>query len=248
MGLIGNMHKYFLAASLLFIPLFLTAQNESFPCNCCNTNLKVLFKGEVLKQFYVHYCYGSGLQDLSSSFLIPEGTPPEIIENTDGPPDDAAYVNWTCRYSVGSISDSNTKTAWAEGIDGPGIGEVLIVPCLNLKKPAKIWVGYGKSDSTFFKNNRPKKLRTVIVRAEFNGATQSGIIYENLVVFAERIFSLEDKNGFQNLPIPEYTVDSYFSSRLNNKSDYKYFLGIEILDIYPGSKYDDTCISEITNE
>jgi hypothetical protein len=224
-------------------------QFESYPCNCCNTKLKDLFNGSVLEKIYVHDCKGAGLHELSSSFLMPEGTPPKIIESPEGgPPDDAAYVNWTCKYSMGNISDEDPKTAWVEGVEGPGIGEVLIVPCLDLKKSARIWIGYGKSDAIFIANNRPKKVRTVIVRAELQGAVQVGFNYENLTIIADRIVSLEDKNGYQNLPIPEFTIESYYSKHFESNSEYKYFLGVEILDVFLGSKYNDTCISEISNE
>ena len=180
---------------------------------------------------------------------MPEGEPPSIIEDPNGGvPDDAAYVNWTCRYSVGKISDGDPKTAWVEGVKGPGIGEVLVVPCLDLKKPVKIWAGYGKSNAIFKANNRPSVLRLVIVRAEKYGAPQEGYIYENLKVIAEGKVTLEDKNDYQSLQIPDYTPESYFSQRFNENTEYMYFLGIEILDIYKGSKYDDTCISEITND
>lgn len=244
--------KSYRKALLFFITISLSlnalGQFESFPCKCCNTELKVLFQGEILKKLYVHSCTGAGLHELSSSFLMPSGTPPKVIESDQGPPDDAEYVKWTCKYSVGSLTDNDPKTAWAEGVDGSGIGEVLIVPCLDLKKSVKIWAGYGKSDAAFAANNRPKSLRVVIVRAELNGATQYGSIYENLKVVSEKVVTLEDKNGYQNLSIPEYIAESYYSKIFESTSEYKYFLGVEILDVYKGTKYDDTCISEITND
>jgi hypothetical protein len=223
-------------------------QFESFPCKCCNSELKHLFKGEVLKNLYVHNCKGAGLHELSSSFLMPSGTPPKIIgDPNEGPPNDAEYVKWTCRYSVGSLTDNDPKTAWVEGVDGPGIGEVLIVPCLDLKKPVKIWAGYGKSDAIFKANNRPKVLRLVIVRAEKYGAPQNGYIYEKLKVIAEGKITLEDKNNYQSLQIPAYTPETYYSQRFNEDTEYMYFLGFEIVDVYQGTKFDDTCISEVTN-
>jgi len=239
--------------SFLFLVLTITqsayGQNESYPCKSGNTNLKSLFKGDTLKNLLVHDCRGSGLHDLSSSFLKPEGTPPKINEDPDGgAPDDAEYVNWTCKYSMGNISDGNPKTAWVEGVDGPGIGEVIVVPCLDLTKPVKIWAGYGKSAASYSSNNRPQKIRVVIIKAELYGAPQNGYIYENLTIISEKVVSLEDKNNYQSLFVPEYEPESYFSVRFDSQTDYKYFLGIEILSVFPGSKYNDTCISEIVNE
>lgn len=244
-----NSFKWTFAIVFIFITVYGFGQNESFPCKCCNSNLKNLFKEKVLKSLYVHECTGAGLHELSSSFLMPEGTPPKIIEDSEGgPPDDGAYVKWNCRYSVGSLTDGDSKTAWVEGVDGPGIGEVLIVPCLDLKRSVKIWAGYGKSEATFMANSRPQKLRLVIVRAEFSGATQYGYNVENLTVINEKIVSLVDKNGYQKLPVPDFKSETYFSKNFDQNYDYKYFLGVEILSVIPGTKYADTCISEIANE
>jgi hypothetical protein len=244
----NNSLRLFLGSFFFFVPFCIYAQFESFPCKCCNPSLKDLFKGEILKSLYIHSCEGPGLDVLSSSFLLPAGTPPKIIEYKDGPSDDAAYVEWTCRYSVGKISDNDPKTAWVEGVEGQGIGEVLIVPCLDLKKPVKIWAGFGKSDAIFISNSRPKKIRTVVIRTPHGDAIQDGTVYKDLTLIAEETASLTDKNGYQNLPVPKFKIETYLPKDFDQKIEYQYFLGIEILEVYPGSKYEDTCISEITNE
>ncbi|HUX96891.1 MAG TPA: hypothetical protein VMV47_14245 [Bacteroidales bacterium] len=242
--------KGFIIIFLLSVSIVLSAQMESFPCNSSNPQLKSLFKGGVIKSLNIHGCYGPGLGNLSSTFLMPTGKAPKIIESeTEGePPNDDAYVNWTCTYSPGKISDNDPKTAWVEGVKGTGIGEVLIVPCLDLAKPVKIWAGYGKSQTVFTSNSRPKKIRTVIIRAELGGGAQYGTDYENLKVISEGVVILGDKNGYQNLSIPKFKVDTFFSQISNSYVKYEYLLGIEILEVYPGTKYEDTCISEIVNE
>jgi hypothetical protein len=244
----NNSLRWFLGSFFFFITFCIYAQFESFPCKCCNPNLKDLFKGEVYKSLYIQGCDGSGHENLSSSFLMPSGTPPKIIEYADGPANDAAYVEWTCRYSVGRISDNDPKTAWVEGVQGQGIGEVLIVPCLDLKKPVKIWAGFGKSDAVFSSNSRPKKIRTVVIRTPHGDPTQYGAEYKDLTIIAEGTAFLIDKNGYQNLPVPKFNIELYLPKDFDQKVEYQYFLGIEILEVYPGSKYEDTCISEITNE
>lgn len=240
--------KGFIALLLLAISIRLSAQMESFPCKSSNPELKTLFSGAVIKSFNIHDCYGNGLGNCSSSFLMPSGTAPKIIETEGEPPDDGAYVKWTCTYSAGNISDNDPKTAWVEGVKGYGVGEVIIVPCLDLNKPVKIWSGYGKSESVYTTNSRPRKIRTVIIRADPGSPSQYGKNYENLKVISEASVILSDKNGYQNLAIPEFTSDSFFSKTFNTYMKYEYLLGIEILEVYPGTKYDDTCISEINNE
>jgi len=236
------------ALSLLIIaPLNIFAQEESFPCKEANPLLKELFNGQGLENLYIHDCYGPGLQALSSSYLKASGVAPKIIEDPDGGiPEDTDYVNWTCKYSMGNISDNNPSTAWVEGVKGYGIREVLIVPCLDLTKPVEIWGGYGKSTASFSTNSRPKTVRLIIIQAQMEGATQYGSIYKNLHMVSQSIAELEDINDYQSLKIPYYKPASYL--KIGDQQRYNYFLGIEIMDVYKGSKWDDTCISEIRNK
>ena len=223
------------------------AQEESFPCKEANPSLKNLFSGKTLERLYVHDCSGPGLQAMSSSYLKAGGIAPKIIEDPEGmePPEDSDYVNWTCQYSMGNIGDNSPATAWVEGVKGYGVGEVLIVPCLDLSQPVKIWGGYGKSESSFVNNSRPKNVRLVIVQAEVEGVTQYGIVYKNLQMISQALVELKDVNDYQSLKTPYFQKNTYeFESE---EKEYTYFLGLELLDVYEGVKWDDTCISEITN-
>ena len=223
-----------------------TAQEESFPCKEANPSLKKIFTGETLENLYVHNCYGSGLQAMSSSYLKASGEAPKIIAYEDEIPDDEAYVAWTCKYSMGNIGDDDPATTWVEGVDGYGVGEVLIVPCLDLTHPVKIWSGYGKSADSFINNSRPKQVRLIIIQAEVEGETQYGTIYKNLRMVSQTLVELNDVNDYQSLKTPYYKASSYEFEP--EKRDYTYFLGLEILNVYKGNKWDDTCISEIRNE
>ncbi len=244
------MKHSFTISFLLILSLIINiakAQEESFPCKEANPILKELFNGKGLESLYIHDCNGPGLQALSSSYLKASGVAPKIIEDPEGmePPEDTDYVNWTCKYSMGNIADNNPKTAWVEGVKGYGIGEVLIVPCLDLTKPVEIWGGYGKSTKSFTTNSRPKTIRLIIIQAQMDGATQYGSVYKNLQMVSQNIVELEDINNYQSLNIPYYKPTTY--KKEDAEELYNYFLGIEIVDVYKGSKWDDTCISEIRN-
>lgn len=242
----NNVYKSFVFFVLVIGSFSAIAQEESFPCKEANPKLKNLFNGETLEILYVHNCYGAGLQAMSSSYLKAGGIAPKIIEYEDEIPDDEEYVAWTCKYSMGNIGDDNPATTWVEGVEGYGIGEVLIVPCLDLNKPVKIWAGYGKSSNSFTTNSRPSVVRLIIIQAEVEGATQYGTIYKNLRMVSQSKVELKDLNDYQSLNIPYFKPDTY--EKEGQSWDYNYFLGLEILDIYKGSKWDDTCISEIRNE
>ncbi len=242
--------KFLLSLLFSFLVFKLQAQEESFPCKEANSVIKDLFSSGKLERLYVHDCYGPGLHGLSSSYLKPQGEAPKIIEDPNGmdPPEDSEYVAWTCTYSMGNLQDGNISTAWVEGVKGYGINEALVVPCLDLKKPVEIFSGYGKSEGLYQSNSRPKNVRIVIVQAAMEGATQYGTVYKNLRVIKNSEVNLDDKFGFQTLTLPEFTSDKYFDKNFNQDMEYQYFLGIEILEVYEGDKWDDTCISEIRNK
>lgn len=187
------------------------------------------------------------LANLSTSMLIPEGKPPEIKKNSKrGEPKNDAYLEWKCRYSLGKLCDGDTTTAWAEGEKGPGIGVVLICSRVYEGQPLKIWAGYGKSKALFLANNRPKKVRMVIISAENHYFDHKDEMFETLKVIKDSVVVLQDLNGFQNLPLPTFKEGTFIPRGKNEEYAYDYLLGLEILDIYPGTLYDDTCITEIS--
>lgn len=119
------------------------------------------------------------------------------------------------------IIDGDDKTAWVEGVPGDGIGERLYLyfQDLNVQKCLYFRVknGYQKSPTLFAQNNRIKEIRITIAK-DFRDRYR-------------QIHILEDKLGWQ-----EIKIEGPFDF---NK------ITIEILSVYEGEKYDDTCISEI---
>jgi hypothetical protein len=239
--------KYIFTIVLTMILLpFFSQEGENFSCKCCNTNLKLLLEGKSVDKIYVHGCNGTGSSNMATSFLMPSGTPPKPVVATDEAPDYSEIEKWTCRYAPGLVTDGDEKTAWVEGSNDYGVGELIIVACLDLKKPLQIWAGYGKSPAIFTQNSRPKKIKTMIIRGDNPSPSQYGTWYNNLTVIKQSEVALKDLNGFQSLSIPSYDISKYVDSN-QNEMEYNYFLGIVIMDVYKGTKYSDTCISEIKN-
>lgn len=224
------------------------AQEESFPCGTGNSNLEYFYNTGLMDKLYVHSCGGNGMHMMASSYLKASGSAPEIIEDPDGmePPNDSDYVEWTCKYNPGKIHDGDPNTAWVEGAEGQGIGEIIMIPCLDFQKPIQIWSGYGKSNVLFEKNSRPKLIDVRIFKARLQGASQYGSYYEKFETVFRKDIELEDKNGYQNLNLPKFSVEKYKTAN-DQEMDFTYFLGIRIMEVYPGSKWEDTCISEVRN-
>lgn len=131
-------------------------------------------------------------------------------------------------YEATNAHDFSFKSAWAEGVPGYGIGEYLTYH-FDAKSPRITEIiianGYVKSQTDWENNSRVKKLK----------------IYLNNEPYA--IVHLEDCR-----------CNNYIKVKPIGNGDEKYdfpddtpgwTLKFEILEVYPGNKYDDTVISEI---
>ncbi len=121
-------------------------------------------------------------------------------------------------YSPSNVYDGKRETAWAEGVEGDGIGEYLIFKFKYPVYVTKIGVipGYDKKmDDKFgdrwYKNPRIKKAKLVFSDGSF------------------MILNLRDSREMQ-----------YF--KINKTTKYIKFI---ILDVYKSQKWHDTSISEI---
>jgi len=136
------------------------------------------------------------------------------------------------KYPVSNLSDMNLETAW---VPLKSTGEWVE---FTFNKPTKdlagfcLLAGYYKNAETYLENNRIKK-----IKAEIKGVGQEWIevfswdYYEDskyAPVYFENIFSHVKVVDF--FDIPDILIEK---------------VKITILEVFPGSKYDDTCISEI---
>lgn len=137
------------------------------------------------------------------------------------------------RYPKSALGDMNLETAWV-GKKGDWIefsferfSDLLGFCILN---------GYHKSAETYEQNNRVKTIKMEIFRSEDEVAT-------NYLEFQDNPYKLV---SFDNFPREIYYYD-FFDDTINEKDNPKSRKKIRftIEDIYPGTKYDDTCISEI---
>lgn len=122
-------------------------------------------------------------------------------------------------YKIANIHDFDISTVWAEGVEGYGVGQKIeyVTSYPQLSKSITIYNGYCKTEDTFNKNSRVKELMFSI----------------NNIPIA--IFDLEDTWYEQKFTFTPPTDGIY-----NNL-----ILSFEILSIYEGDLYEDTCISEI---
>lgn len=127
------------------------------------------------------------------------------------------------KYSAENLIDGSWKS-WAEGEEGSGIGTKIT---FEFERPFRfanatnyacidIVNGYGDLKH-FYQNNRVKEM--------------------NLWIDDDSVpvkIKLYDIHNAQTIVLRDYIGDRYVSKLI-----------FEILSVYPGSKYDDTCIAEI---
>lgn len=175
-----------------------------------------------------------------SSFLAPDVKAPVDKPDYDDDLNEFQFLldQWSCMYSPERLRDGDAKTAWVEGVSGEGIGETVIVH-IDVSVPVKIWAGLGSSPEMFRANCRPRRVLVSVLRAEGGSATQMGVVYQSIKVLAQGETELKDFYGFQSLTLPAFSFAPDAGGSL--------FMAIKILSVYPGTKYKDTCISELTN-
>lgn len=119
-------------------------------------------------------------------------------------------------YPPWDAQDGDLNTSWVEGVPGPGIGEWIIMPFVETLPVKEIGISIGYDENDkLFFANN----RVKTLKISING---------NKFLMNH---TFPDKRGIQHITFDE-PIDA------NS-------LTFEIVEVYPGTKYDDTCISEI---
>lgn len=144
-----------------------------------------------------------GTADLWATSFLPAGCArPARPADYDAMTEGASYLHeWTCMYAASRLSDGDVATAWAEGANGDGIGEIVLLP-IDTSKPIRIRAGFAKSAALYAANNRPENIKLYVLSVGAFDATQSGAIYENLRVVLTHSVRLADRNEFQTVTPP----------------------------------------------
>jgi hypothetical protein len=149
-------------------------------------------------------------------------------------------------YESKNLFDDDLSTAWCEGIKGHGEREWVEFNFSNVSIGAiGIINGYTKREAIYYANNRIKKIKLDVeyVPMAFGEVKRSGGSKEAL----ERettVIELKQKQ-FNEL---NKNVQAPFMSWLADYDDnYRNVIKIRlsVLEVFPGTKYDDTCISEV---
>ena len=142
-------------------------------------------------------------------------------------------------YDVENTQKNLRSVAWCEGVKGHGVGERINMSVTTQKiyGSPHIWGltivnGYAKDQTTWQNNSRVKKLRLYV-----NGKRWAELHLKDII--KPQTFTFPDN---LNISMDELGKKAYDDDDRVKQVD----LSLEILEVYPGSKFDDTCITGIS--
>jgi hypothetical protein len=211
--------------------------------NDMKTTLIKYESGSILQRLFIEKYGSEGITDGTYSLLniLING---DKLDNTyDLPfPMSTSFLhdqNNYLRYSALMAFDNDLSTSWVEGVDDSGTGEKLAFRLDGNSVILEVVPGYG-DERYFHSNNRVKKAVVIFYRIE-------------------RSASMDPSENWIHIVPLNYSLDLYFEDELSYQAFYMDIPGtmdeghnqyeiiavLEILEVYPGSKWDDTCIAEI---
>lgn len=155
----------------------------------------------------------------------------------------------SCTYGPTNLADADPATAWCEGAKGPGIGEVVVIE-VPPGKPLTIRNGYGKSPERFAQNGRIRRVEITLLGQGWTYPVTD--VAAALPVLGRHEVELADTAEPQALPLPSWTTPASWAPTVamnisvDPADQQPAFLALRILSTYPGSKWQDTCVSEIS--
>jgi hypothetical protein len=135
-------------------------------------------------------------------------------------------------YKLKNLFDDNLSTAWCEGAKGHGEGEWIEINFKNNVVISAIGIinGYTKSDDLYKTNNRIKKIKLDIESVEAEPKSET-------IELKQKQFNDLNKNS--RAPFINWLAD--YGDGFGSVKKVR----LTILEVFPGTKYDDSCISEL---
>ena len=161
------------------------------------------------------------------------------------------------QYKGGEGNDSGNRTvAWCEGVKGYGIGErvnMCIKSMAQYDNDDEIYFtslmivnGYAKNETTWKNNTRVKILRLYVGDTYWCDLHLTDVIKPQIFHLPNQLKIYPSKSGKKIPKVGIYAKPANYESDFFPKtSPYQTDLSFEIIEVYPGDKYDDTCITGI---
>lgn len=154
-------------------------------------------------------------------------------------------ANGAITYIGDNAGDDNYEKAWAEGVEGYGIGESITFYFTEGQGAIDeiiISNGYVKTPKAYKENSRAK-----VLKLYHNGKHIANLHLKDELADQHfklwTVFGSVDNSAFDNGNSPNKINGHYIGK--NGKAIPQWTFKFEIGDVYKGTKYDDTVISDI---
>ena len=165
----------------------------------------------------------------------------------------------TTRYDANNLRNDksrevggNRSVALCEGVKGYGIGERIHMRIRTLTQSERqTWFtelmivnGYAKNETTWKNNTRVKILRMYVNNKHWCDLHLADVINPQVFTFPTGLRIYPTISGKKIAPEGKFVkpADAYWPE---SPVVYQTDLSFEIIEVYPGDKYDDTCITGI---
>ena len=143
-------------------------------------------------------------------------------------------------YAASNLMDNDCRTAWVESKSDFGQKERIKIPCSGWITQLLIVNGFRKSEKTYYENNRVKRIALYL-----DGVKLGEMTFPDRPYCHVNMSNILDEGELLNL-----NGDFFKENNGKSMSNAGAFwpeenIEIEILEVYSGTKYNDTCISDI---
>ena len=162
-------------------------------------------------------------------------------------------------YGMQTLFDNDPATGWSEGVDGPGIGEVLWIGLDEGADRLLVRNGFARTARLFAMNNRVKELDVSL----WMGVLPEGMVSEWTAIYVLTPVSpissiqLRDTSELQEVALPDlsahatdslptgYAAYAQKAGLPPTVQEQRLFVRLEISSVFPGTRWDDTCLTEV---
>lgn len=161
-------------------------------------------------------------------------------------------------YHEYNLFDRSIDTAWVEGVEGQGTGERVWFSVEPHIDALQIINGYAQTATLHAFNSRVRELKLSLWATASHEMmiNEIGPVAEGILVQDLGILTLLDTRTMQTLPLSidwglaERALRSFVETLPLPPHGFDlypgYLIVCEIVSVYPGSRYQDTCIAEIS--
>ncbi len=165
-------------------------------------------------------------------------------------------------YGGHTLFDAKRYTGWSEGARGYGIGESIWLRIPHGTDTLAVINGFARTQSLFYRNSRVQTANVSLHHGFFpeGMVTEVGPLYfvepldERLVLRFQDHFDLQEFSlpfRWEEVPVIESYWRQVYTGLAGSRglpprmADHAFFLRLEIQEVYRGSSWDDTCLTEL---